>query len=152
MTPRTVLTSALLLALTVPGAAFADPVDDIAALIKESSTSGDPAMAFMTGFEGMSDFSVGPDQLREAMRRANMGGGGAMDGILGNTKSIAKSGNKVTINVDGSHNEIYTGPNQQQVRFFTLDGDKLSFRTPEQASSVRPGKRVVTTTTFERER
>jgi hypothetical protein len=61
-------------------------------------------------------------------------------------------GNKITINVDGSSNEFYTGPNQQQVRFFTLDGDKLSVRTPEQDSVATLGKRVVSTLTFERER
>jgi hypothetical protein len=61
-------------------------------------------------------------------------------------------GDKITINVDGSSNELYTGPNQQQVRFFTVDGDKLTVRTPEQDSVSRPGKRSVGTVTFERER
>jgi hypothetical protein len=42
-----------------------------------------------------------------------------------------------------SPNEIYTGANQTQVRFFKLDGDKLSIRSPEIASAALPGKRVV---------
>jgi hypothetical protein len=38
------------------------------------------------------------------------------------------------------------------VRFFKLEGDKVTIRTAEQASSVYPGKRVVGTLTWERER
>jgi hypothetical protein len=68
------------------------------------------------------------------------------------TGRYAVEGNKITIKVEASHNEIYTGPNQQQIRFFILDGDKLSIRTPEQDSAVRPGKRVVGRLTFEREK
>jgi hypothetical protein len=49
-----------------------------------------------------------------------------------------------------SGNELLTG--QDQVRFFKLEGDKLTIRTAEQASSVYPGKRVVGTLTWERER
>jgi Lipocalin-like domain len=74
---------------------------------------------------------------------------GSMNAYVGR---YSVDGNKITINVDGSHNEIYTGPNQQQVRFFTLDGDKLSVRTPEQDSAARPGKRAFSTLSFERER
>jgi hypothetical protein len=35
--------------------------------------------------------------------------------------------------------------------FATLDADKFSIRTPEQDTAARPGKRVVTALTFERE-
>ncbi len=59
-------------------------------------------------------------------------------------------GDKFTTNVDLSWNEILTGT--AQVRFFKLEGDKLSLRTPEQASAVYPGKKVVGTLTWERER
>jgi hypothetical protein len=38
-----------------------------------------------------------------------------------------------------------------QVRFFKLEGDKLSIRTAEQASAIYPGKKVVGTLTWERE-
>ena len=59
-------------------------------------------------------------------------------------------GDKFTTNVDLSWNEILTGT--AQVRFFKLEGDKLSIRTAEQASAVYPGKKVVGTLTWERER
>jgi hypothetical protein len=38
------------------------------------------------------------------------------------------------------------------VRFFKVEGDKLSIRTAEQISSVLVGKKVVGTLTWERER
>jgi hypothetical protein len=57
---------------------------------------------------------------------------------------------KFTTKVDISWNELLTG--QDQVRFFTLEGDKLTIRTAEQASAVYPGKKVVGTLTWERER
>ena len=59
-------------------------------------------------------------------------------------------GDRFTTNVDLSWNEILTGT--AQVRFFKLEGDKLSIRTAEQASAVYPGKKVVGTLTWERER
>jgi Lipocalin-like domain len=59
-------------------------------------------------------------------------------------------GDKFTTKVDLSGNELLTG--QDQVRFFKLDGDKLSIRTAEQVSAVFPGKRVVGALNWERER
>src|SRR3954454_18369928 len=59
-------------------------------------------------------------------------------------------GDKFTTKVDLSWNELLTG--QDQVRFFKLDGDNLSLRTAEQVSAVFPGKRVVGTLNWERER
>ena len=59
-------------------------------------------------------------------------------------------GDKFTTKVDISGNELLTG--QDQVRFFRLDGDKLSIRTAEQVSAVFPGRRVVGTLNWERER
>jgi hypothetical protein len=59
-------------------------------------------------------------------------------------------GDKFTTKVDISGNELLTG--QDQVRFFKFEGDKLIIRTAEQASSVLPGKRVVGTLNWERER
>src|SRR6266404_1167823 len=57
---------------------------------------------------------------------------------------------KFTTKVDISWNELLTG--QDQVRFFKLEGDKLTIRTAEQASAVYPGRKVVGTLTWERER
>jgi hypothetical protein len=51
-----------------------------------------------------------------------------------------------------SSNEIYTGPSQNQTRFFKIEGDKLILRTPEIVNAVRVGQKTVGTITFERER
>jgi hypothetical protein len=51
-----------------------------------------------------------------------------------------------------SSNEIYTGANQNQMRFFHVEGDTLTLQTPEIASAIRPGQKAVATITFERER
>jgi hypothetical protein len=59
-------------------------------------------------------------------------------------------GDKFTTKVDISWNELLTG--QDQVRFFKLEGDKLTIRTAEQTSAVYPGKKVVGILTWERER
>ena len=66
------------------------------------------------------------------------------------TGKFTIDGDKLTTNVDLSWNEIFTGT--AQVRFFKLEGDKLSIRTAEQASAVYPGKKVQGTLTWERER
>ena len=70
--------------------------------------------------------------------------------LLAYTGKFMIEGDKFTTKVDISGNELLTG--QDQVRFFKLDGDKLIIRTAEQASSVFPGKRVVGTLNWERER
>ena len=49
-----------------------------------------------------------------------------------------------------SWNEINV--NHNLTRFFTIEGSKLTIRTPEIVSSVRPGQKAVGTITFERER
>jgi Lipocalin-like domain len=51
---------------------------------------------------------------------------------------------------DLSHNEIYIGT--PQVRFFKVEGDKLSIRVPEQPSAAFPGKMVTGTLEWVRER
>ena len=66
------------------------------------------------------------------------------------TGKFTIDGDKLTTDVDLSWNEILTGT--AQVRFFKLEGDKLSIQTAEQASAVLPGKRVVGTLNWERER
>ena len=70
--------------------------------------------------------------------------------LLAYTGKFTIDGDKFTTKVDMSGNELLTG--QEQVRYFKLDGDKLSIRTAEQVSAVYPGKRVVGTLTWERER
>ena len=70
--------------------------------------------------------------------------------LLVYTGKFTIDGDKFTTKVDMSGNELLTG--QDQVRFFKLEGDRLSIRTAEQVSSVFAGKKVVGTLTWERER
>jgi hypothetical protein len=51
---------------------------------------------------------------------------------------------------DIAWNEIYSGT--EQIRYYTVNGDTLSIRTAEQLSGVLPGKKVIGTLTYERER
>ena len=70
--------------------------------------------------------------------------------LMAYTGKFTIDGDKFTTKVDMSWNELLTG--QYQVRFFKLDGDRLTIRTAEQPSGVYPGKKVVGTLTWERER
>jgi lipocalin-like protein len=75
-----------------------------------------------------------------------------LDSMLAYSGKYRIEGDKITTRVDMSSNEIYTGANQDQTRFFKVEGDRLALRTPEIASAVLPGKKVVGTLTWERER
>ena len=75
-----------------------------------------------------------------------------LDSILAYSGKYTVEGDKITTHVDMSSNEIYTGANQDQTRFFRIEGNKLTIRTPEIVSAVRPGQKAVGTITFERER
>jgi len=66
------------------------------------------------------------------------------------TGTYTIDGDKWTTIVDLHHNEIFV--ETPQVRFFRLDGDKLSIRSPEQPSAVFPGKIVTGTFEWVRER
>jgi hypothetical protein len=70
--------------------------------------------------------------------------------LLAYTGKFTIDGDKFTTKVDISWNELLTG--QDQVRFFKLQGDKLTLRTAEQVSAVYPGKKVVGTLNWQRER
>lgn len=70
--------------------------------------------------------------------------------LLAYSGKFTIEGDKFTTKVDMSGNELLTG--QDQVRFFKLEGDMLTIRTAEQVSSVIPGKRVIGSLTWERER
>jgi lipocalin-like protein len=58
--------------------------------------------------------------------------------LVAHTGKFTIDGDKFTTKVDISWNELFTG--QDQVRFFNLQGDRLTIRTPEQASAVYPGR------------
>lgn len=74
------------------------------------------------------------------------------DSVLAYSGTYTIQGDEITIQVDMSANEVFTGANQVQTRFFKLDGEKLIVRTPEISSAALPGKKIVGTNVFERER
>jgi hypothetical protein len=59
-------------------------------------------------------------------------------------------GDKFITTVDGAWNEIFKA--REQVRYFALDGDELTIRTPEQPSATLPGKRVISKLRWKREK
>jgi len=75
-----------------------------------------------------------------------------LDSMLAYSGKYTIEGNRMMIRVDTSWNEIYSGANQNQTRFFSIDGDKLVIRSPAIVSAVRPGQTAVATLTLERER
>jgi Lipocalin-like domain len=74
-----------------------------------------------------------------------------LDSVLTYSGAYTVEADKINIHVEMSSNEIYTGTNQNQMRFFRIEGDKLTLRTPEIVSAVRPGQKAVGIITFERE-
>lgn len=58
-------------------------------------------------------------------------------------------GDKFITVVDGAWSEILKA--HEQVRYYSIAGDKLSIRTPEQPSGVFPGKRIVSVLAWQRE-
>ena len=75
-----------------------------------------------------------------------------LDSMLAYSGKYTIEGNRMTIQVDMSWNEIYSGANQKQTRFFDIEGDILTIRSPEIVSAVRPGQKAVATLTLIRER
>jgi hypothetical protein len=59
-------------------------------------------------------------------------------------------GDKWTTIVDAHHNETYVG--HPQVRYFKVEGDKLTVRVPDQPSALFPGQRITATLEWIRER
>lgn len=73
------------------------------------------------------------------------------DTVLAYSGKYTIDGDKITIRVDMSGNEVFTGFNQTQTRYFKIDGQQLIVRTPEINSAALPGKKIVGTNIFERE-
>ena len=74
-----------------------------------------------------------------------------LDSMLAYSGKYTIDGNRMTIRVDMSWNEIDTGANRIRTRFFTVDGDKLIIRIGLIASAIRTGQKAEGTLTFERE-
>jgi hypothetical protein len=98
--------------------------------------------------DGFSAFMIARSDRKPATSDADSAA--LLKSLMVYTGKFTVDGDKLTTNVDLSWNEILTGT--AQVRFFKLEGDKLSIRTAEQASAVYPGKKVVGTLSWERER
>jgi hypothetical protein len=75
-----------------------------------------------------------------------------LDSMLAYSGKYSIDADRITTQVDVSSNEIYSGANQRQTRFFEVAGDKLVLRTGTIASAVRPGQKAEGTLTFQRER
>jgi hypothetical protein len=98
--------------------------------------------------DGFSAFMIARSDRKPATSDADSAA--LLKSLMVYTGKFTVDGDKLTTNVDLSWNEILTGT--AQVRFFKLEGDKLFVRTAEQASAVYPGKKVVGTLSWERER
>jgi hypothetical protein len=59
-------------------------------------------------------------------------------------------GNRLITRPDVTWNEIYSGT--EQVRYYSLNGETLALTTAPQPSGVLPGKKVIATLTYEREK
>lgn len=70
--------------------------------------------------------------------------------MIAYTGRFRLEGDKFITVVDGAWNEVLKA--NEQIRYFSIEGEKLSIRTAEQPSGVYPGKRIVSTLTWERER
>jgi len=73
-----------------------------------------------------------------------------LQSMVAYTGRYAVDDDRVTVRPDVSWNEAFTGT--LQVRYYAVAGDTLSLRTAEQPSALLPGRRVVATLVYERER
>jgi hypothetical protein len=74
-----------------------------------------------------------------------------LDSMLAYSGRYTVDGDRITTRIDVSSNEVFSGPLREQVRYFTMEGERLIIRTPEIVSAVRPGRKAVGTILFERE-
>ena len=72
-----------------------------------------------------------------------------LQSMIAYTGRITLEPDKFTVDVEVSWNQVTVG--SPQVRFYTVNGDTLTIRTPEQDSALFPGKRAITIMTFERQ-
>ena len=73
-----------------------------------------------------------------------------LSSMIAYTGKFRLEDDKLITTVDGAWNETYKA--NEQIRYINMDGDKLSIRTAEQPSGTMPGKRVVGTFSWEREK
>ena len=73
-----------------------------------------------------------------------------LQSMIGYTGRYTVEHDRITTKPDIAWNEIYSGT--EQVRYYTLTGDHLAIQTAQQPSGVLPGKKIVGTLTYVRER
>src|SRR5258706_5105944 len=69
-----------------------------------------------------------------------------LQSMIAYTGRVTLEPDKFTTDVEVSWNQVYVG--SPQVRFYTVNGDTLTIRGPEQDSGLFPGKRVTSLLTF----
>jgi hypothetical protein len=75
-----------------------------------------------------------------------------LDSMLAYSGKYTTDGDKITTRVDMTWNEVFSGALQNQTRFFSVEGNKLTIRTGLIPSAVIPGHRADSVLTWERER
>ncbi len=73
-----------------------------------------------------------------------------LSSMIAYTGKFRLEGDKFITTVDGAWSEIYKA--NEQIRQFTLEGDNLTIRAPEQPSRTMPRKRITSVLLWERER
>jgi hypothetical protein len=73
-----------------------------------------------------------------------------LQSMIAYTGRIRLEADRFTTDVEVSWNQLYIG--KPQVRFYIVEGDKLTLLTPEQESATVPGERITSTLTFERQK
>jgi hypothetical protein len=73
-----------------------------------------------------------------------------LQSMIAYTGRIRLEPDRFTTDVEVSWNQLYIG--KPQVRFYIVEGDKLTLLTPEQESATVPGERITSTLTFERQK
>jgi hypothetical protein len=66
------------------------------------------------------------------------------------TGRITLEPDKFTTNVEISSNQVIVG--KPQVRYYALNGETLTIRSPEQDTAMFPGKRAISVLTFQRQK
>lgn len=87
----------LVLALVNAAPTRADTVDQLVALIRQSSSTGNPAMAFLQGLGRLGDFSLGQADIRRALTESGAPAGGMIEKLLSTTRKLTKRGAHVQI-------------------------------------------------------
>jgi len=87
----------LLLALGAAAPVQAEPVADLAALIRRSSDDPSPVLSFLTGFQALADFELDRVQVAEALRLAGVPDHSAIERVLQSSVRVRKQGNAIAI-------------------------------------------------------